>query len=50
MLMRFHKSTLVGRGADTQLDSSGVSVLLATNVDLFVCLAERLFKSSSISC
>ena len=45
----FHKSTLVARGANTQLDPSCVSALLATKVDLFVCFAERLFKSSSIS-
>ena len=44
--MGFHKSTLVARGANTQLDPSCVS---ATNVDLFACFAERLFKSSSIS-
>ena len=36
--------------ADTQLDPSCVSALLATNVDLFACFAECLFKSSSISC
>ena len=47
--MGFHKSTLVARGADTQLDPSCVSTPLATNVDLFVCFAERLFKSSAIS-
>ena len=44
--MGFHKSTLLARGADTQLDPSCVSVRLATNVDLFACFAERLFKSS----
>ena len=44
--MGFHKSTLVARGADAQLDTSCVSVPLATNVDLFACFAERLFKSS----
>ena len=37
--MGFHKSTLVARGADTQLDSSCVSAPLATNVDLFACFA-----------
>ena len=47
--MGFHKSTLVARGANTQIDPSYVSAPLATNVDLFVCLAECLFKSSSIS-
>ena len=31
-----------------QLDPSCVSVPPATNVDLFACFAERLFKSSSI--
>ena len=31
---------------NTQLDPSCVSAPLATNVDLFVCFAERLFKSS----
>ena len=44
--MGFHKSTLVARGADTQLDPSCVSAPLATNVDLFACFPERLFKSS----
>jgi len=29
-IMGFHKSTLVARGADTQLDPSGVSAPLAT--------------------
>ena len=46
----FHISTLVARGADTQLDPSCVSAPLATNVDLFACFVERLLKSSSISC
>ena len=32
--MGFHKSTLVARGADTQLRSSCVSAPFATNVDL----------------
>ena len=41
--MGFHKSTLVARGADTQLVLSWVSAPLA-------CFVERLFKSSSISC
>ena len=45
----FHKSTLVARGANTQLDPSCVSASLATNVNLLVCFAERLFISSSIS-
>ena len=45
----FPKSTLVARGANTQLDPSCVSAPLVTNVDLFACFAERLFKSSSIS-
>ena len=47
--MGFHKSTLVARGANTQLDPSCVSAPPATNVDLFACFAERLFKSSSIN-
>ena len=34
--------------ANTQLDPSCVSAPPATNVDLFACFAERLFKSSSI--
>ena len=46
--MGFHKSTFIARGANTQLDSSCVSAPPATNVDLFTCFAERLFKSSSI--
>ena len=33
--MGFHKSTLVARGANTQLDPSCVSAPPATNVDLF---------------
>ena len=47
----FHKSTLVARVANTLLDPSCVCVSapLATNVDLFVCFAERLFKLSSNS-
>ena len=44
--MGFHKSTLVTRGADTQLYPSCISAPLATNVGLFACFAERLFKSS----
>ena len=44
--MGFDKSTLVARGADTQLDPSCVLAPPATNVDLFACFAERLFKSS----
>ena len=44
-----NKSTLVARGANTQLDPSCVSAPPATNVDLFACFAEHLFKSSSIS-
>ena len=47
--MGLHKTTLVARGANTQLDPSCVSAPLATNVDLFACFVERLFKSSSIS-
>ena len=43
------KSMLVARGANTQLDPSCVLAPLTTNVDLFVCFAELLFKSSSIS-
>ena len=43
--MGFLKSTLVARGANyTQLDPSCVSAPPATNVDLFACFAERLFK------
>ncbi len=41
--MGFHKSTLVARGAYKQLDPCCVSAPLVTNVDLFVCFAERLF-------
>ena len=41
-----NKFTLVARGADTQLASSCVSAPMAINVDLFLCLAERLFKSN----
>ena len=44
--MGFHKSTLVARGANTQLDPSCVSAPPATNVDLFACFAERLFNYS----
>ena len=47
--MGFHKFTLVVRGANTQLDISCVSAPPATNVDLFACFAERLFKSSQSS-
>ena len=47
--MGFHKSTLVARGADTQLAPSCVSAPLATNVDLFAYFVERFLKSSSIS-
>ena len=47
--MGFHKSTLVARGANTQLDPSCVSAPPATNMDLFACFAERLFKLFSIS-
>ena len=47
--MGFHKSTLVARGANTQLYPSCVLAHPATNVDLFACVGERLFKSSSIS-
>ena len=47
--MGFHKSTLVARDANSQLDPSCVSVPPAINVDLFACFAERWFKSSSIS-
>ena len=43
--MGFHKSTLVARGANTQLDLICVSAPLATNVDLLACFAERLFKN-----
>ena len=39
-----HKSTLVARGSNTQLDPSCVSAPPATNVDYFACFAERLFK------
>ena len=44
--MRFHKSTLVTRGAEMQLDLSCVSAPLANNVDLFACFVVRLFKST----
>ena len=47
--MGFYKSMLVARGANTQLDPSCVSASLVTNVDLFACFAEHLFKSPSIS-
>ena len=47
--MGFHKSTLVARGANTQLDPSCISAPPATNVDLFALFAESLFKSSSIN-
>ena len=43
-VMGFHKSTIAARGANTQLDPSFVSAPQATNVDLFACFAERLFK------
>ena len=46
--MGFHKSTLIARGANTQLYPSCVSAPPATKVDLFACFAGRLFKSSSI--
>ena len=39
--MGFHKSTLVARGANTQLDPSCISAPLPNNVDLFACFAER---------
>ena len=42
--MGFHKSTLVTRGANMQLDPSWGTAPPATNVDLFACFAERLFK------
>ena len=48
-VMGLHRSTLVARGANTQLDPCCVSAPPATNVDLFACFAERLCKSSSIS-
>ena len=44
--MDFHKSTLVARGANTQLDPSCVSAPPATNVGLFACFAERLLKKN----
>ena len=47
--MGFHKSMLVTRDANSQLDPSCVSAPPATNVDLFERFAERLFKSYSIS-
>ena len=46
VVVGFHKFTLVAKGADTQPDPSCVSAPLETNVDLFACFAERLFKSS----
>ena len=53
-VMGFHKSTLVARSADTQLDLRPSCLLApqgqATNVDLFACFAERMFRSFSISC
>ena len=48
-VMGFYKSTLVARGANTQLGPNCVSASTATNVDLFACFAKRLFKSSSVS-
>ena len=48
--MGFHKSTLVANGANTQLGCSCVLASLATNMDLFGCFAERLFKSFLVSC
>ena len=39
-LMVFHQSTLVARGANTQLDPGCVSAPLATSVDLFACFAK----------
>ena len=47
--MGFHKSTLVARGADSQLDPSCVSAPLEANVDLFICVAERLLKSACLN-
>ena len=47
--MWFHKSMLVARGANTQLDPSCVSASIVTNVNLFACFVECLFKSFSIS-
>ena len=44
VLIGFHKSTLVARGANTQLKPSCVSAPLATNVDLFVCFAEYILN------
>ena len=37
-IMGFYKSTLVARGANTQLDPSCVSAPPAINLDLFPCL------------
>ena len=45
MAMGFHKSTLVARGANTQLCHSCVSAPPATDVHLFACFVERLFKN-----
>ena len=49
VIMGFHKSTLVARGANTQLDPNCASAPPATNVDLFAYFAKRLSKSSSIT-
>ena len=46
LAMGFHKFTFVARGTDTQLGLSCVAAPLATNVNLFACFAECLFKSS----
>ena len=48
--MGFHRSTLVARGANTQLDPSCVSAPPADNVDLFACFTERLFDGHVIPC
>ena len=47
--MGFHKSMLVARGANTQLDPSCVSAPLATNVDLFVCFAESFLNHPQLA-
>ena len=44
-LMGFQKSTLVAKVANTQLDPRCVAAPLATNVYLFACFAERVFKN-----
>ena len=42
--MGYHKSTLVARGANTQLDPSCVSVPPATNVELMIHVNFNIWK------